>query len=391
MKSKPIDWLYELEYKLHPDRLMKYIHETDDLYGLLEGVDKHIRSFRPCFLEWSGTSQLLAITALLQIVATSNTVHGLLIRSAPKWSKNGKEIGLRQVYLSVLHRLETLLEDCIRLNGGLYSLTPFTAHSLPAIKMRLKEKFVKLSDRLDTRNLDIELSKLLVEGLQMLINRKRMTRSDIVYIERIFEAFAQLKDLATANVEEILYENDFNIPVFVCYWIQHFNRAMSNASGLHRQLEILISLEERLNLMRPKRAQSCLQDHEPIHAQLTEFLTEKKRYIRERIALQRKEIQDTKLAETEERMPVNLSVAQFGLFIRLFIDDGTLPQADIGATFTYFARHFRTPKAAFISADSLQKKSSDVESVTVSKVKGQLIGMVNRLNTYRNFPNQRGL
>src|SRR5690606_19647582 len=138
----------------------------------------------------------------------------------------------------------------------------------------------------------------------------------------------------------------------------------------------------------PARTKSrWLKEDESIRKQLRIFYREKKSYIQQRIRLRRSEIRDRQLGEETERLQVNLPVAQFGLFIRLFMEKGLLQKEDVGKTFAYYAKHFRTPKTSFISAESLQKKSTDVEFTTAKKMKGHLIGMVNWLNKHYNTTN----
>ena len=383
MKKKSINWLYALEYELHPHRLKVSLQQANGLNDLINGVEMNIMAFKPCFAEWLGSSYKLATTALLQVVITSNALHDFLTKMTSAWEKSPLSQDIRYAYRSTLHALEALLEDCGKLDNDLLSRIPISAHSLPPIRIRLRERLASIIPLLDNDRLDGKLSGILIKRMNMLIGSKGLSRSDVDYVNSLLDNLEALDNFSKENVEEILYHHDFNSSAFYNYWVQGCNHALDNAPGLHRQLEVLIAFEERLNSIRPMKTGKWAPLDISIHTQLKEFLKEKKAHIHERINLQREEIKDRKLAESEERMPVNLSVAQFGLTIRLFIEDGTLPQADIGATFAYFARHFRTPKAPFISPESLQKKSTDVESATISKVKGQLIGMVNRLNEYR--------
>lgn len=84
-----------------------------------------------------------------------------------------------------------------------------------------------------------------------------------------------------------------------------------------------------------------------IREQLRIFLKEKKAHIQQWIELCRTEIQDNRLTEQMDRMQVNLSVAQFGLFIRLFMEKGLIPKEDVGKTFAYYVRYLRNPKTSF--------------------------------------------
>lgn len=164
---------------------------------------------------------------------------------------------------------------------------------------------------------------------------------------------------------------------------------MVDTPSLHEQLEILIGLEDRISSLPARCTSRWMAEDESIREQIRTLLAEKKQYIQQRIELRRLEIQDSKLSEQTDRMQVNLPVAQFGLFIRLFMEKGLLPKEEVGKTFAYYARHFSTPKTPFISAESLQKKSTDVEFSTAKKMKGHLIGMVNWLNEHYNVSNHR--
>src|SRR5690606_10988817 len=126
-----------------------------------------------------------------------------------------------------------------------------------------------------------------------------------------------------------------------------------------------------------------------VREQIRTLLAQKKQNIQQRIGLRRLEVQDAKLSDKTERAQVNLPVAQSGLLIRLFMEKGLLPKEEIGKTLAYYARHFSTPKTPFISAESLQKKSTEVEFSTAKKMKGHLIGMVNWLNEHYNVSNHR--
>ena len=96
---------------------------------------------------------------------------------------------------------------------------------------------------------------------------------------------------------------------------------------------------------------------------------------------------DKEKAKAGIRFLMNLPVPQFGLFIRMQIEKGLLPKENVGDLFSFFAQHFYTPNTLFMSADSLQKKSTDVEFSTAQKMKGQLIGMLNWLNSNFNLSN----
>jgi hypothetical protein len=178
-------------------------------------------------------------------------------------------------------------------------------------------------------------------------------------------------------MENFLYRYDFNTPAFFNFMVKKINSQLLDTPNLHTQLETLIAFEDRINgLLLIRELRWSVKD-ESIREQLRNFAKEKKLYIRERIKLRRVAMQDNKMSEESDRMQVNLPVAQFGLFIRLFIERGILQNEEVGKTFAYYAWHFRTPRTPFISAESLQKKSTDIDFSTAKKMKGHLISMVN--------------
>lgn len=126
-----------------------------------------------------------------------------------------------------------------------------------------------------------------------------------------------------------------------------------------------------------------------IEGQFKAFLSQKKRSLKEVINLRRVIIEDEQGAKTKGRLKVFLSVPQLSLFIRVLIEKGLLPKENIGELFNFFATHFSTPQTSFISAESLRKKSTDVEFSTAQKLKGHLIGMLNWLNENYNLSNYK--
>ncbi len=107
--------------------------------------------------------------------------------------------------------------------------------------------------------------------------------------------------------------------------------------------------------------------------------------------LKREILEDSEKEKPCVRVRVNLPVAQFALLIRLFMERGLLMKEHVGEQFVFFATYFFTPNTSDISADSLQKKSTDVEFGTALKLKGHLIQMLNWLNENFNLSNYKNL
>lgn len=285
--------------------------------------------------------------------------------------------------------LELLVEDCGKFDKEVLSGLPLTAYSIPNTRLTLRKKIDTLRKKIAVSNLDTELAELLFSGLKILVTRPGMNRSDAHYANTILENLERLETCSTHEVENLLYQYDFNTPSFFSFCANHCNNLLLETSSLHEQFEILIGLEDRINGL-PSRTTSRWNEHdESIREQLRTFYKEKKIFIRQKIKMRRQELQDSQLAESKDRMQINLPVAQLGLFIRLFIENGLLQKENVGKTFAYYARHFRTPNTPFISAENLQRKSTDVEFGTAKKIKGHLIGMINWLNEHYNTNNYK--
>ncbi|WP_333577632.1 hypothetical protein [Sphingobacterium sp.] len=386
MESKSIEWLYALEHNLTPQRLIENLLKTSnqsDAYNRLEdGVDM----FRPYFVERLCVSQKQAKTVLVQVVVASDKIYDFLIETA-RYSKESETTEkLRYRYLKILSQLESLLEDCGKIESDIFYQIPLTSHSTANVRLALRQKINILQHRMMAADIDAELSSLLVKGLLILVAKKGISRAEVSYALTLLDVLKDTKSLETLLVEDLLFQLDFNTPTFFNYWVNNCNRLLDNEPNLYRQKEILIGMEDRFNGLIPKNKMKCMVDDASVSTQLKEFLKEKKRHINQRIKLRRAELQDIKLAESGGRILFNLSVAQFGLLIRLFIENGLLMKEDIRGTFAHFAAHFRTPKTTAMSAESLQKKSTDVEFSVARKMKGLLINMVNWINENYNTP-----
>ncbi|MEB0261964.1 MULTISPECIES: hypothetical protein [unclassified Mucilaginibacter] len=161
---------------------------------------------------------------------------------------------------------------------------------------------------------------------------------------------------------------------------------MAEIQGLHEQKEMLLIERNKLYDLHLNKERTFPGSSELYH-DLDNFLNEKHNFVKELVKLRREAVSDLEAAKAGARFQINLPVPQFGLFIRMQIEKGLLVKENIGELFGFFATHFYTANAPFISAESLQKKSTDVEFSTAQKMKGHLIGMLNWLNANYNLSN----
>lgn len=386
-----VKWLYALEDNLHPSVLANTITQKSDFSDLLRKLKKNIQEFRPYFLNAFGRSKLEAKAILLQLIVVSDAIHNYKVGMAATWKDNVFSDDMDMFYRQALSRLERLFELYNKLDEELLSDVPLTAFAVSNVRMELRKGLNSLKSTLSKSHLEPALRDLILIGLKQIIERQGISRANAKYASMIIGELEKLSPLNTVEVENLLYQYDFNAPSYFNYCAKCSHRLLEETPSLHAQLEILFGLEDRINGLPAKSSLRWMPVDKSVRDQLRDFFREKKQYIQQRIELRRLEIQDSRLVDEADRMQINLPVAQFGLCIRLFMEKGLLPKEDVGKTFSYYARYFRTPKTPFISAESLQKKSTDVEFATAKKMKGHLIGMVNWLNEHYNTSTHRDL
>ncbi|WP_313157485.1 hypothetical protein [Sphingobacterium multivorum] len=378
-------WLYKIEQVFCPLDYSNHLYTS--VTEFLEFLKANMIYFLSSFTEIMGASAKKAKIALSQLILTSNKIYNHLINIIKSKIPIERRSSLKRIYLQILSVIESLLDDCESLNEKLLRNLPLTKYSSFVGKDLFKKNLDILKSRIYGFSINNDLIKLVLAALRNVIDRKEIKRGELKYALMILGEFLDLDDLSTEKMEDILIQYDFNTPKFFNYCAKKcLNETVENTS-LHSQMENIISLEERLNIIPQKRFVRLTFEDESIRQQLKTFYKEKKESLKERLELRRNEILDSKLWQDNEKAMLNLSVPQMGLFIRLFMEQGIIPREDIGKTFNYYAKHFRTPHTSSISAESLQKKSSDVEFATAKKMKSQLIGMVNWLNEHYNTSN----
>lgn len=377
-------WIYHLEDELNPDRFRQGDIHNLNISDHFIGLKKRFKEFRLCFIEMLNLSKKQAAAALLQLVFLSDIIYNYLISLQKTSSSISTSPEIRQLYQTTLSLLESLIENCGKYDTEIINNLPLTAYSIQNVRIELRYRLERLKLCFKESDIDPELRELVICGIKLLISRKVINRADVKYATVILNKIDETRFSSNEEMENFLYRYDFNTPSFFNFMVKKINSQLLDTPNLHTQLETFIAFEDRINgLLLIRELRWSVKD-ESIREQLRNFAKEKKLYIRERIKLRRVAMQDNKMSEESDRMQVNLPVAQFGLFIRLFIERGILQNEEVGKTFAYYARHFRTPRTPFISAESLQKKSTDIDFSTAKKMKGHLISMVNWLNKHHN-------
>lgn len=385
------EWLFKIEKVFCPleysDHKNMMVIQTE----FLELLKTKMIYFLSSFTEIIGTTTKKAKTAMSQLILTSDKIYSYLITISKIKIRIEKSLEVRNLYLQILSIIESLLDDCEKLNEKLLRELSLTKYASFVGKGIFKNNVEIVRSRLKKKSLDPSLIQVIINGMVSIVQRKEIKRGELKYGYMILGKLLNIDLLISEKVQDLLITYDFNSPEFFNYYAKRCSDLLLQNSSLHFQMELLIAMEDHLNEIPMSSGQRFKLDDESIREQLKIFYREKKDNIKQRIELRRSEIQDSKLWEENEKAQINLSVPQIGFLIRLFMERGLIPKEDIGKTFSYYAKHFRTPNTSFISADSLQKKSLDVEFSTARKMKGHLIGMVNWINEHYNTSNYNEL
>lgn len=277
MESKSMEWIYTLEHHLTPKRLIENLGGKANQSDVENRLETGISMFRPYFVERLGFSHKQAKTALVQLVIASDKIYDFLIESARYRGENKTTQNIRHRYLKILGQLESLLEDCGKIDSDIFCHIPLTLHSIVNVRLLLRQRLDILQRKIIITDIDEELSSLLFKGLQMLISKKGISRAEVSYTIALMDSLKATELLNTSVLEDLLCQLDFNTPTFFNYWINYCNKLLDDEPNLHRQKEILIGMEDRFNGLSPKEKMRCVVDDESICVQLKEFLKEKKK------------------------------------------------------------------------------------------------------------------
>ncbi|GAA3989731.1 hypothetical protein [Mucilaginibacter dorajii] len=329
------------------------------------------------------------ITGLIsQVITLSNTVEKYIVKNSPVWNCHPQAQQIRVHYLFTCSLFEELLSTLKRYFPAESKKARITHFGLAQVKMELKQKQAALSNYIIQRGtVDHELSDLLLNGITQLINKKNLTRAVEQYVIDFTNLVMNATGIETETLLNLMIINDFNQPEFFLYCVNRWENYLADIPGLHEQREMLLKEKHKLFDMLLKSKKDATSRHGVLYHDLNDFLNEKYNFVTQLVKLRREATRDMEKAKAGNRFLINLPVPQFGLFIRMQIEKGILAKENIGEIFSFFATYFYTANTPYISAESLQKKSTDVEFSTAKKMKGHVIGMLNWLNTNYNLSN----
>jgi ribosomal protein S17E len=324
---------------------------------------------------------------ITRLVKLSNTVNAFLYKFLPVWRNHQQASQIKMQYLNVCGTLEELISSLTDMYPFAKQYVRITNYLLPQIKMALRRRFGLLTNHLERSNIHTELSGLLIFAVGQIINQVDLTTKMEEYITKLIDLILDQTGIDNHHLERLLIMNDFNAPEFFHYCIGKWRTDLTEQMGLFEQQEYILKEKDLLFNVHLEKGLTMPVKGSILYDDLNNFLSEKYLHVKEMVKIRRQAFQDSTQVTRGTRVLINLPVPQIGLFIRMQIEKGWLGKEHIGELFTFFANHFYTPHTLFMSAESLQKKSTDVEFSTAQKMKAHLISMINWLNTHYNLSN----
>jgi len=381
-----LNWV---EVTIHPRQLIHSSIADPDFFLLKEQLAAELQLIKNRLFKNILLSKKQLKSILKRIVDISNIIYSYLNQLASAWNNSIMDSIIKSFYLYCLNGLEQAIEDFSMFALRASKQISITLYLRPKLVMEMKKYYKNFVVRLKKGDIDNDLKCVVQNGVYQLITKKGITYLNVEYCQNLMNTIIAEKDLSTEILTEILYLNGFNLPEFYLYCVTNLKNALADKSGLYEQLETVISEKDKLKGLPIVRKTKMLPEVDDLVSQLTQYLSEREHYILKMLKLQRVILQDADLSKPSNKVKINLSVAQFALFIRVQIEKGLLIKENIGDQFNFFATHFCTPQTTFISADSLRKKSTDVEFSTAQKLKANLIAMLNWLNENYNLSNYK--
>lgn len=316
-----------------------------------------------------------------QLVMLSNQVNQYLFRDQRLWANHPQAMQIKLQYGRSLACFEELLSFAEQQFPAYYDPNvKITDFRLRNVLPGLRHLVAELKIYLERKEIAPKLCSIIIKGMNSISVPGKLSDAGAKYLMHLIHEIEKLTELNQTNLVELLIRLDFNQPEFYLYQANAMTGRLQQIDGLHEELEYVLQQKEDLRDREVGIPFSLYPQQAPLKQELQQYYTEKAAYLEELLELRRTAMQDRYDSEHAFRILLGMSVPQFALFIRVLKERRIILKEGITEVFTFFSRHFYTDKAAFISAQNLLKRSTDVEFSTVLKLWDTLDGMMNWLD-----------
>ncbi|EHQ26448.1 hypothetical protein [Mucilaginibacter paludis] len=317
----------------------------------------------------------------IQLTLLSNKLNQYLCRDQKIWSGHKWADQIRTCYRKSLAVCEELLSFTVE-NFPEYSAPNLkvTDYKLIEVLPNLRNRIYGLKTTLLNTAIDPILAQLIVKGMSGLLTPGKLTIAGKKYLNCLIYEITGLEIFSTDHLIDLLIRLNFNQPEFYLYLTDSVNKKRFQIDGLHEEYEYILQEREVLNNKKSLTGLALYPGQLPVKLELQQFYNEKAIYLEELLSHRRKAIQDKLEAERAFRMLIDIPVPVFALFVRMLKETKFILKTGITEMCTFFAIHFYTDKAPFISSANLLKRSTDVEFTTVLKLWDLLTFMLDWLD-----------
>ncbi|QXV66795.1 hypothetical protein INP83_06835 [Mucilaginibacter sp. 21P] len=201
--------------------------------------------------------------------------------------------------------------------------------------------------------------------------QRKPTYYEMLFAHKISSIIAQLLTMTAIDSRLLfdrLYMENFNAPAFALWYQQDVLESISGLDGAARK-QFLNQEINRLLLTGIPPRQGFHEDRLSINEELTRWVV--------KVA--------TLDTGAVQQLPLDLSVTQIGLFIRLCQQTGCFHEQSISGLLRFFVRHFTSKKQTHISQKSLAKAFYNADQTTAATCRAWLQRMIDQINK-RYFP-----
>ncbi|MEJ2884633.1 hypothetical protein [Pedobacter sp. GR22-6] len=295
------------------------------------------------------------------LVAQNDKINDYLFTERPLWSGHTDFREIKAMYAYSQSQLDHLL-NYLATNYSPYfnNQVKYSSSQLRLVIPAAKSKVYTLKHFLGMHLVDPDLIHLMSKDILQLLFTKKYSPENHHYVLCIANTLLTTQKVSTSALIMELIRHNFNTPAFYKYITERFHARLLMLGGLHKQLELIVLEKDELFRAREFTDLKFTNQGPAISLDFLNYLNEKYEHTNALMEIKRHELKDRFEPDHLLRILLNTSVPQLGLFIRLLVEKDIVQQAKMADLFKFFSSNFYTKNANFISAKSLQDKSTSV-------------------------------
>lgn len=361
--------------------------DLDSLEGIFCICDRTVHNRSPLNLAITLFRSVGSETEMVReatvLIALSDSIYGNFLPIKRNSNMGNKEC-LRYQILKLLHNIEDILGEIGKLSPMIFYSLKMSRFALSLYKPRIKAELSTITFKLKRAGISNGLTELMVKTVGDQLWDRKITYGQIDKIVKVLNGIKIMEGISEGNIEKVLVLSDLDPSEIAGYLIDRSRDSLLEKDSLYDQANELVNLKEEAAILSVQIGKYQANEFSITAKKLESFYRSHGSIISKKIKLHKKEASDQLNFQGNRKLQVNLPVSQFGLFIRLAMQVGWFGEREVSKTFEFFSKNFSTSRAMIISAESLQKKSLDVEYSTAKKMKAHLIQMINHLNQHHN-------